>query len=229
MNIERFHPSRLAELPTSRRYDLAIVIDVLRASSTAAVLLERCEELAVVSELAAIPALPARSWLVVSELDGAGAFGPTIDNSPVTAAQVSVDDRTPCLVTTNGTRTLCAAAMHADVVVMAGLVNLAALAALAVRQAPSSVVVLPSGSFASGEAHLEDELCADAVIARLGGRAFDVSQVPARVRGEPRVARRLAREAMLSADVDLSLSIDRCRWVGVFTASDVRSGWLRRG
>lgn len=227
MLVERMHPSRLAAY-RGAPFDAAIAIDVLRASTTALVLLDRVAEVAVVARLADLSALPPHPWLIVSELAGASASGPSIDNSPVEAGRVALEGRTPCLITTNGTRTLCAASAHAARVWMAGFVNLRATARAIAALAPARVLVLPAGSFTSGEAHLEDELCADALIAELAGAPFDGDALAEQARADPRVQRRLAREVSLGADLDIALSTDRFLRVAEFSATGDNAGWLRR-
>lgn len=228
MIVERRHPGRLSERSADERYDVAIVMDVLRASSTAAVLLDRVDEIAVVARPDALAQLAPRSWLMVSELAGVGDGGRRIDNSPTQAAAVALGADTPCLVTTNGTRALCAAATRAPRVLLAGFVNLRATVAAVLAAGPARVLLLPAGSFASGEQHHEDEACADALGARLRGEAIDEAALCASVRVEPRVMRRVAKEVGLATDIDLALSIDCFARAAEFVPIDAGAGWLRR-
>lgn len=206
---------------------LSVVIDVLRATTTALVLLERVDEVAVVADPESLGALPARPWLLVSELSRTAALGPRIDNSPARAAEVDLAGRTPCLVTTNGSRALCAAAAGGPVLV-AGFVNLSATVAEIRRRAPERVSLLPAGDFAPRVPHLEDEKCADALAAALAGRHFDVEAALAEVRNEPRVLKRLQKESALAADLDVALSVDLHDRAAEFFAAGPVAGWIRR-
>lgn len=225
MRIDRW---RRADAATAVNHPpgVAIVIDVLRATSTAVVLLSRVPEVCVVAGLDAIAALPPRPYLIVSELDGADAFGPRIDNSPVEAGRVPLDGRMPVLVTTNGTRALCAAAESAEHVVAASFLNLGAVAAAVAALAPAQVTLLPAGDFTGGVPHAEDERCADALAALLRGERPDFPSLLAAARADARIERRLAREPGLAADLDLALSVDRFGVVPRFERRDAHGGRL---
>jgi phosphosulfolactate phosphohydrolase-like enzyme len=189
---------------SSNGASVAVVIDVLRATSTAAVLLGRGVSrlrVATVEEAAALP--PDRHLLVSERLPGG------IDNSPALAASLDLETvrgRELVLVTTNGTRALEAAAKLAPRVLAASFLNLSATAkALAGEPA---VTLVPAGDFDGQVAHLEDELCADALAAALAGTPLALGQLFERIRNEPRVLRRLQREPILQGDLELALTAD---------------------
>lgn len=201
-------------LPGAQRFQAAVVIDVLRATSTAAVLLGRGVPRVRVADHAL-----GGSFLLVSERFKGG-----IDNSPVAAQKVALDGRTPLLVTTNGTRALLAAAGRAESVWAASFLNLSATVARLGQM--DSVLLVASGDFASGEPHLEDELCADAVAAALAGRPIELAPLFARVRSEERVQRRLVREPMLAGDLEVCLSADTWPVAIRFDTEPDGTGWL---
>ncbi len=130
MHIERRRPKELS----SRRADAAVVMDVLRMTSTAAVLMasSSCALAAVAATLGDLDRLgkPRADLFLISELEGAstGAEGAWIDNSPARIARAAIGQRTPVLVTTNGTSTLLAAAACADRTFLASFVDLHAVA-----------------------------------------------------------------------------------------------------
>lgn len=222
MRVDRIHPARLTD---AAELEVAVVIDVLRATSTAIVLLSggarRVLVVATPADLARLPAPPGASrYLVFSELDASRASGlDCVDNSPAVAAEVDLAGRVPVLVTTNGTRALAAAVPRARTVLVASFGNLSALAAHLAASA-DRVTLLPAGDFAGGEPRTEDELCADALAALLEGRAPDLPAIDAAIRQDARVQRRIARHPELVRDVDLSLAVDRHPAIARAVAAD---------
>ncbi len=224
MRVERARGGRVEGSP-----DVAVVIDVLRATSTAVALLGRgLPEIRVAQDPAAVGALPSRDggYLVLSELSQLAEGPHRIDNSPVSAREVPLEGRLPVLVTTNGTRALVAASERARTVVTASFLNLRAVVAL-LRAQGGSVALVPSGDFKSGTPHAEDEACADALEALLRGEEPPLPELLARCRAEARVARRMAAEPGLHRDVDLCLSVDLYALVPRFAYDGGGLGWLR--
>jgi phosphosulfolactate phosphohydrolase-like enzyme len=203
--IRRRSPGELA----GERADVAVVIDVLRMTSTASVLMSRdCDGLAVAAtldDLARLPR-PLSEHVVVSELRGAMELGAWIDNSPVQATQLALEGRTPVLVTTNGTKALLAAAACADQVLLASFRDLHAVARH--LRAAEDVLIVPAGDIARGAACIEDDLCAEALASWIDGREPDLDAYTAEIRADPRVLRRVELEAGFRADLDLALAPD---------------------
>lgn len=210
MRVDRIQPARL----TDEDLEVAVVIDVLRATSTALAIFargaRRIEVVATPGELGALsePADGGR-YLVFSELHESRSLGlECIDNSPALADRIDLAGRLPVLVTTNGTRALVAAAARAQAVLIASFGNLAVLARH-LRASADRVTLLPAGDFAGGEPRTEDELCADALAALLAGEAPDLPAITAAIRQDARVQRRLARHPELADDIDAALAVDR--------------------
>jgi phosphosulfolactate phosphohydrolase-like enzyme len=205
MRLQRRRPVE----PFSQRAGTAVVMDVLRMTSTAAVMMRRpsCSGVAVAGALADLDrlGLPASECVVVSELEGASWPGTWVDNSPARVSQMSFGERTPVLVTTNGTRALFSGAACADDVLLASFVDLHAVARHIVERELPSVVLLPAGHFASGEACIEDDLCADALEWLLTGREPDLAAYSALIRADPRVRRRVLEEPGFAEDLDVAL------------------------
>src|SRR5262249_19289123 len=145
-------------------------------------------ELRLVATPTDLERLPDRAggYLIVSELDGARASGEHIDNSPTQAQTVRLEGRLPVLVTTNGTRTLAAAAARAKRVLLASFLNLGALARY-LRARQGSVTIVPAGKFERGEAHVEDDACGEALAALLAGERPDLGALERRIRAAGRV------------------------------------------
>jgi phosphosulfolactate phosphohydrolase-like enzyme len=208
MRLQRCRPVELS----SQRVHTLVVIDVLRMTSTASVLMRRASAtgLAVAAtfhDLAGLPQ-PAPSYLLVSELADASWPGAWIDNSPARAASHPLDGRTPLLVTTNGTRALLAAAACAERVLLASFLDLRAVARHLRAAAPPSVLILPAGNIERDEACIEDDLCADALQTFLAGDEPDLPACAAQIRADARIRRRIAREEGFAADLDLALESD---------------------
>jgi 2-phosphosulfolactate phosphatase len=186
--------------------DLAIVIDVLRATTTAAVLCERLGELCVIASPADLGKLPVRPYAMFSELADLVVEMPRYDNSPVRARTVELDGRTPILVTTNGTLAVEIAARCAPEVLLASFVNLSAIVWYVAKCTAASVVLIPAGNIPRAQACSEDDACADVIAARLA--TGDDDELAARIaacRADPRILR---RQAEIGADVELCFEVD---------------------
>lgn len=228
MRIQRRRPAELG----SQRAGTAVVMDVLRMTSTAAVLMSRssCKGLAVAATLEDLDRLPQplSDCVVVSEVAGASRLGVWVDNSPAQVSRMDFGERTPVLVTTNGTRTLLAAAACADRVLLASFRDLHAVARHLAAAAMPSVVLVPAGHFASGEERIEDELCADALEALLAFEEPDLAASAAVIRAHPGIRRRIEAEPGFSADLDLALQGDPDAAVLEFQPLDAGVGAILR-
>jgi phosphosulfolactate phosphohydrolase-like enzyme len=173
-------------------------------------------------------ARPVSEVVVVSELTCASWPGTWVDNSPARVARLPFGERTPVQVTTNGTRPLLAAAACADPVLLASFLDLRAVARHLAATATPPVVLVPAGHFASGEARIEDDLCADALELLLAGKEPDLAAYAALVRADPRVRRRVEAEPGFAADLDLALQGDPGAAVLRFQPLDVGVGQIVR-
>ncbi len=205
MLVDRIHPGRLVD----QTLEAAVVIDVLRATTTAIALLGRgAASVRIVERPQDLATLEPGRYLVFSEVAESRDFGlDCVDNSPATAEEVSLDGRTPVLVTTNGTRAVAAAMRLARSVLLASFGNLSST----VRHLATSaqrVTLLPAGDFANAVPHAEDERCADALEQMLNGGSPDLPSLIAASR-DARVERRLARQPHLLRDLEVCFSVDR--------------------
>ena len=209
LQVERIQPGLLSD----QSLEVAVVIDVLRATSTAIALLaggaSRIHVVGTPDELAPLAAGPGARYLVFSELAESRAWGlECVDNSPALAEEVDLNGRLPVLVTTNGTRAIAAAVARAGEVLVASFGNLTCIAHH-LRATAGRVALLPAGDFAGREPRTEDERCADALEALLRGGAPDLPALVAACRADARVQRRIARHPDLLRDVEVALAIDR--------------------
>lgn len=210
LEVGRLHPANL----TSHELDAAVVIDVLRATSTAIVLLARgvpaVRIVATPQELARLPSPPtSASYLIFSELDESRSSGlECVDNSPALAEEIPLEGRLPVLVTTNGTRAVAAAMRCARTVFVASFVNVSSMARH-LRLSAARVTLLPAGDFGGGDIRTEDERCADTLEQMLRGETPDLARLLAECRTDARVQRRIARHPDLVRDIEIALDVDR--------------------
>jgi phosphosulfolactate phosphohydrolase-like enzyme len=203
--VDRIHPGRLGD----QELDVAVVIDVIRATSTAIVLLGRgAAAVRIVERPQDLARLEPGRYLVFSEVEESRGFGlDCVDNSPAVAEEVALDGRIPVLVTTNGTRAVAAAMPRSREVLLASFGNLSSTVRHLAGRA-DRVTLLPAGDFASATPHAEDERCADALEEMLKGGTPDLAALVAACRDE-RVERRLARQPQLLRDLEVCFGVDR--------------------
>ncbi|MCC6312188.1 MAG: 2-phosphosulfolactate phosphatase [Trueperaceae bacterium] len=161
----------VAFLPAGDPTDVAVVIDVLRMTTTAAALLAGgMRRLTIVAETDAALAHAASSGaLLFGERMGLPYPGFDGGNSPVEHAKRDYGGRSAILCTTNGSKAvgLVAGARH---VLLGAIVNAPAVARLAARLASERVTLVCAGT--DGEVSLDDVLgagCIATEVARLGG------------------------------------------------------------
>lgn len=186
------------------------MVDVLRATTTAAVLCHRLGELCVVRKPTDLGNLPARpgGYALFSELSGVDSEIPRFDNSPIQARDAALAGKTPVLVTTNGTLAVGVAAELAGEVLLAGFVNLSAVVDYVRTRGFASVALMPAGNINKGKRCIEDDGCADAIVARLSVAPLDIASVIAACRVDARIMERRANEPNLGADIDLCFDVD---------------------
>lgn len=156
----------------------AVVIDVLRASSTIAYALSRgarevipVADLGEASRIAAV--LDPASYVLAGERGGKRIEGYQLGNSPLEYTPEVVGDKTVILSTTNGTPAIRAAAPAPEVYVC-GFVNISRVAA-AIRAEARDLTIICAGW--ENRVSLEDTLCAGMLVDRLleGGRKADLT------------------------------------------------------
>ncbi len=205
MRIDCQHPARL----TGERLGTSVVIDVLRATSTATVLMARgASRMFAVDSPADLPGVTGgreAEFLVVSELEEIEHGPNRIDNSPVTAKRIDLAGRTPILVTTNGTRALAAAAPLSDRCLLASFLNLRSVVEQIERSSPELVTLLPAGKFRDATGAIEDDLCAEMLRAVLLGEDPKEQEMFERIRTAEKIQRRLLRPGF-GDDLTLSLT-----------------------
>ena len=170
---------------------VCVVVDVLRASSTLVVLLERgVEEVLLAGSIgeARRRAHERPHYLLCGERGGLPPRGFRYGNSPVEFAGLELDGRRAILCTSNGTRALARAAA-APLVLVGALLNATAVGRAAVEAAAArelGVAVVCSGDEGGTAFSLEDALGAGAIVdAILGlGREAPPRQAPVRARLE---------------------------------------------
>lgn len=194
---------------------LAVVIDVLRAFSTACYLAAggACRIVAVADADRAKQMKRLESGAVlVGERDGYQIPGFDLGNSPSQVTGMDLNGRTAVLTTSNGTMGL-AAATHAEEVITGSFVNAGAIADHIRRQAPSLVTLVCMGSHA--EPAVEDTLCALYLISLLKEKPLDFNRLRRVVLASGVAARFLASQSpdMPPEDLDRCLTLNRFEFV----------------
>ena len=150
----------------------AVVIDVLRASSTITLALASgYERVLVADSIDGARALRADGRTLAGEVGCAKAPGFDLGNSP----EETLSPRTPELVlaTTNGAPAIVASAEVADEVIVASLLNLDAV--LAHLAGADDVLLVCAGT--DGRVSIEDVYLAGRLSAALGGERSDAAQI----------------------------------------------------
>lgn len=218
--------------------DCYVVIDALRATTTAATLFGRgLRDLVAVDNLQLAHELADRDdRLLFGEIDGLPPEGFDYGNSPLEASTAPVQGRGAVLFTTNGTTALCALAGRGAAVLAGALTNAGAVVkALAGAQ---NVVIVCAGNDGGRRFALEDYLAAGAIAsiahqaypaatlgdaARLGiaaAASADLAQNFAETRhGQITAARGFAADIVYAARLDLSTAVP--------AAVEYGRGWAR--
>ena len=169
MQISHFHTSEAVPPvlpPQEGGPDAAVVIDVLRATTTIAWSLENgAEAIEAFADLGALDAAaaawPAERRLRAGERGGKRVEGYDLGNSPLAVTPELVGGKRIFMSTTNGTRSL-AAVRSVPLLVTACLPNRSAVARRLLAEGAQRVWVVGSGW--EGDYSLEDSLAAGAVI-----------------------------------------------------------------
>lgn len=153
----------LAFVPPAREEDVAIVVDVLRMTTTAAALFSLgLDELAVVAEVeAAQEHAAAVGSLLLGERGGLPMPGFDGGNSPLEHGSRDLVGRAATLCTSNGSKAVEAAA-EARELLLGAVVNAGAVAGRAVELATESITVICAGT--DGRPSLDDVLGAGSII-----------------------------------------------------------------
>jgi 2-phosphosulfolactate phosphatase len=200
-----------------------VVIDVFRAFSTACYAVAAGARVVPVADIEAARALGARhpDWLLAGERHGRDLPGFHFGNSPARIAAAALAGRTLVHTTHSGTQGLTQAGA-ADEVLTASLVNAAAIVRYLGRRGPDVVSIVRMGHEAR-ERCVEDDLCAEILVARLAGGDYDTSGVTARLKAAPAAAKFFDPAATWApeADFELCAALDRFDFVLRLAAADV--------
>lgn len=168
-----FTPGEAERVPT------AVVVDVLRASSTIAqALAAGYRRVLCCAELDEARALRDRlgEGVLAGERRAAAVPGFDLGNSP--REFLEPRGETLILSTTNGTRAIVAAAANAETVLVGSLLNLEAVVGAAL-EAGTDVEVVCAG--VDGRFTLDDAYCAGRIAELLGGRRSDAAEAAVRL------------------------------------------------
>jgi 2-phosphosulfolactate phosphatase len=151
--------------PSNSLPDCAVVIDVLRATTTIATALaagaEAVQAFSQIDELLKVSdSWPAEKRVRVGERGGSKVEGFDLDNSPLNCTAERVENKRLFLTTTNGTRALQRVA-DAPIVITAAMINCQSVVKYLTEKKPETVWLVGSGW--EGGYSLEDTVCAGAI------------------------------------------------------------------
>ncbi|WP_337845773.1 2-phosphosulfolactate phosphatase [Thermus sp.] len=147
--------------------DVVLVVDVIRATTTAACFLEAgAEALYLVPSLEAARAFKDEDVVLAGEAGGLRPPGFDLGNSPREALEAPVGGRVVVMATTNGTKAAHLAAKTAKHVLLASLYNAHAAARKALELATEEVAILCAGK--EGRVGLDDVYTAGVLAEYLG-------------------------------------------------------------
>lgn len=168
MKRVRVHPLPLAALPEA---EVMLVVDVIRATSTAVMFLEAgAQALWLAADLESARALRRNGELLAGEVGGLRPEGFDFGNSPREAAVAELWGRTVIHATTNGTKAAHKAAQVAREVMLASLLNAPAAVQQAARLG-DEVAILCAGK--EGQLGLDDLYTAGVLAQALLAEGFE--------------------------------------------------------
>lgn len=167
MKLSVYHTPEL--VPDQTLPDCAVVIDVLRATTTIATALSAGAEAVQTFSDIDLLTTQASTWqpekcLKVGERGGKKITGFDLDNSPLNCTEEIVKEKRLFLTTTNGTRALQKVA-KAPIVITAAQINRQAIVDYLLSNKPDQVWLVGSGW--QGTYSIEDTACAGAIIAAI--------------------------------------------------------------
>lgn len=188
--------------------DVAVVIDVFRASNTVLSILSRgaryiIPELADTEEDAIALKAKYPDHVLFGEHNGIKFQAADYDNSPSAANKVELDGRKVVLATTMGTKAIRRASSAGEIII-ASFGNLSTVAHYLTSK--NNICLIASGE-PNGQSALEDLLCAQAIHQLLQDEKPDLLSYISRLRIESLSARRLSA-AGLKEDLELCLKLD---------------------
>ncbi len=208
MRIERY--SLISGARSAR--GLAVIIDVLRAFTTAAYIMangaERIIPVASLEEAFELKRLHPE-WVLMGERDGRKVEGFDFGNSPYEVRDVDFTGRTVIQTTSAGTQGV-VNAREAEEVVLGSFVTAGAIVKHIQRVQPEVVSLVAMGSRGIEPAE-EDELCAEYIEECLKGGTPDFKEIKERIRDSPSGAKFFdpSYPEFREEDFHLALELDR--------------------
>jgi 2-phosphosulfolactate phosphatase len=175
---------RAALASCSSATGLAVVIDVLRAFTTAGYLFSAgVDEIILASGVQEAFQLRKElpDCLLLGEIDGIKVQGFDLGNSPSEIMERNLTGKRVIQRTTAGTQGVVLAS-HASPILTAALTNLSATVGYIKKLSPPKVTLIQTGLFPDQGWGDEDVACADAIDYMLSGRAVDRDEIAHRVR-----------------------------------------------
>jgi len=167
-------------------------------------------------------------YLTIGERHARKLEGFDFGNSPTEVSQADLRGRTLVHTTHAGTQGL-TNATQASEVLTGSLVNAGAICRYIRSQSPERVSIVRMGQAATARS-AEDDLCAELLVARLKGDAYDASQIRARLRQAPAAQKFFDPDAHWApeTDFDLCTDVDRFDFVLRLSARESEHSHLEK-
>jgi 2-phosphosulfolactate phosphatase len=195
-------------------YGTVVVIDVLRAFTTAAYALASgasAIELVASPEEAIARKAVDPELVLVGEVGGRPIAGFDHGNSPERMRALDLAGRTLVLRSSSGVQGALAALATCEALLLGSLVTAAATVRVVRGLGGDTTLVAMGAGSGIGPDGPEDDACADLLAARLEGRPIDEAEIERRVRASPAALLALdpAVDWITQGDVELALALDR--------------------
>jgi len=185
---------------------LAVVIDVIRANTTIAILISNgVKKIIAVAELEEALILKKRNpdFIAIGERKCLKPEGFDYGNSPAEIENIDLKDKTIIMTTSNGTKGI-VNAKNADEIILGSFINFNASLDYIKEKNPETVSLLAMGS--SNVNAPEDEIFANYLKAKLENKSYDISGLNERVAKSRSV--RIATDAGYAKDVPYCLKFN---------------------
>ncbi|HAF62397.1 MAG TPA: hypothetical protein DCK95_08725 [Anaerolineaceae bacterium] len=197
---------------------MVVVIDVLRAYTTAACLFDRgARGIILVSKVEEALCLREEhpEFLIVGEVNGIRVDGFDLGNSPSEVNGRDFTGKTIIQRTTAGTQGV-VGAKRANIILAAALTNISATVHYIQNIKPKSITLLQTGLFPHEGWGDEDIACADCIEAKLLGNQVDWEEINKRVRSSRSGLRYDGTHAAFSpSDLEIALQHDKFKFAMV--------------
>lgn len=204
------------DIPSSLEYELRVIIDVFRASTTAVAILEsEASELVVANELVVLQRLFEEGYIIVSEVFDLG-----LDNSPTLVKKARLKGKKVALKTSNLTTAIEKNDFGGDIILCC-FNNLDAVVHLILSRDYQKIEIIPAGLMATHQMTTEDIHCAEVLKESLLRKNVIIKNLDLLVNRIREKCEGKDREPHYIEDLHLAIQPNISRLVPIVTAKTV--------